>query len=543
MSKIAHYLQEHLLGEVTTSSEVRQLVSTDSSVLKSLPSFVVYPRDEQDIRKISRFSWQLAERRKILPITARGGGSGTSGGAIGAGAIIMLSAHMNRILELDAKKRTVTVEPGITYASLQQTLCTHDLFLPPYPATAGYSTIGGGISVNSVGEKSVKYGDMCRYLKGLRVVLSNGEVIETGPLSKRDLSYKMGLTTFEGQIYRAMDALLEDRAEVIQKFTYVSEARHNSVGYNLAKIRNKNDFDLTPIFVGAQGSLGVITEATLELAQMNQKTTFCLLSLKSLDAFKSVLPEILKLKPSICDFINRGTIDEVIKLNPKHLNTALGALDQEIHVFIEFDDAKESAIKSALKSLAKLTEAHMGELIICEKPEDRHRVEKIRKSVTSLFVPSGGQKVAMPVAEDIAVPVERLVDYLYEAQKIVTANQLPFAVWGNAGSGIVRMHPMLDLSQLGDRQKFFKISEGIYNLVASYRGSISASAGEGRIKAPYVHQLYGREYSELIQSVKAIFDPHGILNPGVKTATIDDVKALLASEYSLAHRHEHRPRS
>lgn len=542
MSKIAHYLQEHLLGEVTTSNEVRQIVSTDSSVLQSMPAFVVYPKDEQDVRKMARFSWQLAERGKVLPITARGGGSGTSGGAIGSGAMVLLSAHMNRILELDVKKRTVTLEPGITYANLAQTLCTHDLFLPAYPAT-GYSTIGGGISVNVVGEKSVKYGDTLKCVKGLRVVLANGEVIETGPINKRDLSYKMGLATFEGQIYRAVDTLLEEQAEIINKYAYVSEAQHNSVGYNLSKIRSKSDFDLTPIFVGAQGSLGIITEATLDLAELNPTSAFCLMSIKNLESLQSILPEILKLKPSICDFINRGAIDEVIKLNPKHFSSALGALDQEIHLFIEFNDAKESATKKAIKNLSKITEAYSGELIISEKPEDRLRMEKLRKSVAALFVPSSGQKTAVPVAEDIAVPITSLLDYLKQAQRIFADNHLPFAVWGNAGSGIVRMHPMLDLSQLGDRQKFFKLSEGIYNLVALLKGSVSASAGEGRVKAPYVHQLYGPEFAGLVHSVKAIFDPYNFLNPGVKTASINDVKALLVSHYSLARRHEHRPRS
>src|SRR5256885_535286 len=183
MSKIAHYLQEHLMGEVTDSLEVRRYFSTDASILQVMPSVVIYPANESDVRKVARFSWQLAQRGKILPITARGGGSDTSGAAIGSGIIMSFTAHMNRILTLDPKKEFITVEPGITFGSLQQTLYTHGLFLPPYPASSAYATIGGGIANNTIGEKSVKYGALGKYVEKLSVVLANGEIIETGTIS------------------------------------------------------------------------------------------------------------------------------------------------------------------------------------------------------------------------------------------------------------------------------------------------------------------------------------------------------------------------
>jgi FAD/FMN-containing dehydrogenase len=208
MSKIAHYLQEHLLGEVTDSLEVRRFFSTDASILQIMPSVIVYPANENDVRKTARFSWQLAERGKILPITARGGGSDTSGAAIGSGIIMVFTAHMNRILQLDPKKEFVTLEPGITFTALQQTLYTHGLFLPPYPASSAYATLGGSLANNAIGEKSVKYGDLAHYVEKLSVVLANGEVIETGPLNKRELNKKLGLATLEGNIYRGIDALI-----------------------------------------------------------------------------------------------------------------------------------------------------------------------------------------------------------------------------------------------------------------------------------------------------------------------------------------------
>ncbi|MEX1995413.1 MAG: FAD-binding oxidoreductase, partial [Candidatus Saccharimonadales bacterium] len=230
MSKIAHYLQEHLLGEVTTSPDARRHFAHDASVLELVPTAIVYPRDENDVRKTIRFAWQLAERGKILSVTARGAGSDTTGGAISNGIIMVFPAHMNRILSLDPKKATVTVEPGLTYDKLQQTLYTHGLFFPPYPASHAYATLGGGLANNATGEKSVKYGSTGNYVDYLQVVLANGELIETGPLGKRELSRKMGLSSFEGEIYRSLDALLEENHQIIEDRGSV-RSRFNSAGY------------------------------------------------------------------------------------------------------------------------------------------------------------------------------------------------------------------------------------------------------------------------------------------------------------------------
>jgi FAD/FMN-containing dehydrogenase len=140
MSKVAHYLQEHLVGEVMTSTDARRYFATDSSILQLAPALIVYPRNENDIRKTCRFSWQLAERGRVIPITARGSGSGQAGASLGSGILLVFPAHMNRVLELDTKANTVTIEPGINYGKLQQTLHTHGRFLPPYPATDGLAS-------------------------------------------------------------------------------------------------------------------------------------------------------------------------------------------------------------------------------------------------------------------------------------------------------------------------------------------------------------------------------------------------------------------
>ncbi len=538
MSKIAHYLQEHLVGEVTDTLEVRRYFSTDASILQAIPSVIVYPANENDIRKTMRFSWQLAERGKILPITARGGGSDTSGAAIGTGVMMVFTAHMNRILALDPKKEYVTVEPGITFGGLQQTLYTHGLFLPPYPTSSAYATIGGGIANNIIGEKSVKYGDLGKYVEKLSVVLANGEVIETGPISKRELNRKLGLTSLEGDIYRGIDALIEENQALLGDEKKRIQAIHNRAGYNLFDVKKKGGFNLTPLILGSQGTLGIVTEATLQLVQHNPAVELAVLSLNSLAELQDILPRLIALKPSICEMINQAAVYEVTRLSPNQLKGVLDNPAAAIHLILEFDDSKEGAQKKAIKNLSKLAEKTGGNLQIANNNEERERINKLRRSIATLFLETRGNARAIPVAEDVSLPVGRLADFLQKAAEIYAQAQLQPAFWGHAGDGVVRMHPVLDLAQIGDRQKLFRVADSIYDTALTFGGSITASSGDGRVRAPYTHRMYGQEAYRLMLQVKKIFDPHGILNRGAKTASADEVKAMLRNDYSPG-RHEH----
>lgn len=544
MSRVAHYLQEHLLGEVTDSPEVRRHFSHDASILRLSPSIVVYPRTESDVRKTARFSWQLARRGRVMPITARGGGSNTSGSAIGSGILLVFTAHMNKVLMLDAKKEFIVVEPGATYDKLEQTLYTHGLFLPPYPNSHHYASIGGGIATNAIGEKSVKYGNTGQYVEKLRVVLANGELIETGPIGKRELNRKMGLSTFEGEVYRSLDALLEENAELIEHERNRVRALRNAVGYNLYDVKpKKKDFDITPLFIGSQGTLGIITEATMEVISHNPITSMALVSLSNLNDLHSLLPELLKLKPSVLDMVNRAAIELVLQINPNQLAEVLDNPRADIHLFIEFDNIKEGDQKDGLKKIRKLVEKLDGSFHSADNPEAMEKFWKIRHSVSTILTQPQGQAKAIPMVEDVCVPVNSLVEFLHRASDIYEKNGLISAAWGHAGDGVVRMQPMLDLGQIGDRQKMFKIAEAIYEVVKDLAGSITAAAGDGRVRAPYTPILYSPEYLDLIKKVKDIFDPYGILNPGVKTASAEEVRTLMRGEYNLAHHHEHLPRS
>ena len=545
MSKVAHYLQEHLLGEVMTSADARKYFSTDGSIFTVTPSLVVYPRNENDVRKTARFAWQLAERGRVIPITARGSGTDQSGAALGSGIMLAFPAHMNRIVELDPKNGIVTVEPGLNYGRLQQTLHTHERFLPPYPASYEYSTLGGAVANNAAGETSLKYGATRAYVKSLRVVLANGEVIETFRLSKRELNKKLGLTTFEGEIYRALDALIEENKQVVAKTQL--DVTKNSAGYALADVKRADgSFDLTPLFVGSQGTLGVITEITMETEIYNPNKDLFMAEFDSLEKAVQAVLELRDLAtlPSSIEMVDDQLLGLVNRLNPNQLKGIISDVTPKVVLLIEFDEENDRQRKKAVKQTEKLLDDLATHFERETDPTAQARLWKVRHAAASVVAHSEGQLKAVPIIEDGIVPPEKLQEYIQGVYQLFASVQLQAAIWGHAGDGNLHMQPFLDLSQLGDRQKAFKLIDEYYKLVISLGGSTSGEHGDGRLRGPYLEKLYGAEAYSVFTKVKQLFDPYGTMNPGVKIGvSLDDIKPLVRTNYTLDHLYDHMPHS
>ncbi|MDB5186041.1 MAG: hypothetical protein JWL85_564 [Candidatus Saccharibacteria bacterium] len=545
MNKVAHYLQEHLVGEVMTNPDARKYFSTDTSIFQIPPAIVVYPRNENDVRKAARFTWQLAERGRVIPMTARGAGTDQSGAALGSGIMMVFPAHMNRILELDSKTGNVVVEPGINYGKLQQTLHTHNRFLPPFPASFEYSTIGGAIANNASGEKTVKYGDTRNYVQALRVVLANGEVIETRRLSKRELNKKLGLATLEGEIYRNLDTLIEENHELLKQLEL--PVSKNSAGYALNQVKRKDgSFDLTPLVVGSQGTLGIVTEATLNTESHNPNTTLIAAFLDDLQVAEEVVMELQKLpeKPSAVEMVDENLLNFVQEHNPNQLKTIVQPPFHKIILLIEFDNSSDRIQKRMVKKVCKILSKFQIAYQVETEALKREELWKIRHSASAVLSHAAGAAKALPVIEDGVVPIERFSAYLKAVYQLFERYNLRVAVWGHAGNANLHMQPFLDLSQVGDRQKIFKLLDDYYTMIIEMGGSITGEHNDGRLRAPYLLPMYGPEVYELFQKTKQIFDPYGTLNPGVKVdVSIDDLKPILRQEYSLDHLYDHLPRS
>lgn len=545
MNKVAHYLQEHLVGEVMTGVDARKYFATDGSIFTIPPAIVVYPRNENDVRKTTRFTWQLAERGRIIPVTARGAGTDQGGAAIGPGIIMSFPAHLNRILEFDGKSGSVTVEPGINYGKLQQTLHTHNRFLPPFPASLEYSTVGGAIANNASGEKTVKYGDTRTFVKSLRVVLANGEVIETKRLTKRELSKKLGLATFEGEMYRNLDTLIDENQELIKQPG--PDVSKNAAGYALSDIKHKDgSFDLTPLFVGSQGTLGIVTEATLSTVPHNPNTTLIAAYVDDLLVAEEVISELRKLseRPSAIEIVDSYLLDFVQSHNPNQLRGILTPPFPKLVMLIEFDSISERTQKRMAKKATKILSKRDVSYQVETDPGKRDELWKIRHSASAVLAHSEGTARALPVIEDGIVPMDRFRDYVEAVYALFKRHNMQAAVWGHAGDANLHVQPILDLSQLGDRQKIFKVMEEYYAMIIEFGGSTSGEHNDGRLRAPFLEKMYGPDTYDLFRKVKQIFDPYGTLNAGVKiNVALEDLKPILRQEYTLDHLYQHLPRT
>ncbi len=545
MSKIAQYLQEHLIGEVMTSVDARRYFATDNSIFTKAPSVVVYPRNENDVRKTARFTWQLAERGRVIPITARGNGTDQAGAALGDGIMMVFPAHLNRILELDSKTGSVTVEAGINYGKLQQTLKTHGRFLPPYPASYEYSSIGGAVANNAAGEKSVKYGDTKAYVSGLRVVLANGEVIVTGRIGKRELNKKLGLSTFEGEIYRSLDSLIEEHGETLQSM--VLGTTKNTAGYNVLDIKRPDgSFDLTPLFVGSQGTLGIVTEVMLDTEAFSSGTTLFMAGFESIELAQLAITELRANggMPSALEMVDGFLLDQVQAVNPNLIGAIVQPPFPAVTLFVEYDSNNDRNFKRTLKRAQRTLGKHSMSYLTETDAEKQEQIWKLRQTSSWLLGHTDGQRKALPVIDDAIVPVDKLQDLIKGTYDLFAREKMPVGIWGHAGDGNIHVAPMLDLSAVGDRQTAFRIIEDYTKLVLSLGGSTSGQGNDGRLRAPYLKHVYGNEVYALLTKVKQICDPYGTLNPGVKIGvTLEDIKPLVRGNFSLEHAYDHLPRS
>lgn len=540
MDNIAQYLRQHLTGEVLTSAKVREFFATDGSVFRVLPKLIVYPRSVTDVRKAIRFSWQLSEKGKVLPITARGKGTDQAGGALGEGMLLIFPAHMNNVLEID--KETVTVEPGELYATLQKILITHGRFLPPYPSSIDFSTIGGAIANNAAGEKTVKYGATRQFAKQLQVVLANGELITTKRLTKRELSKKMGETSFEGEVYRQMDALIMDHWDSIQKAK--PNVSKNSAGYDLWDVKHKDgSFDLTPLMVGSQGTLGVVTQVTLRTMPYNPQTTLLAAYFDDLNKAGEAVLHLAKLKPSALEVVDEHLLKFLDTHQPQQLEGLVTKPFPKIVLLIEFDDESAATRKRQAKRAKKILASLAYEYSVTDDPGEQALLWQIRHSAAAVIWQDKGAAKALPIIEDGIVPVERLPEYLEKVYAIFKRNNLEIAVWGHAGDANLHMQPFLDLGNMSDRQKAFRVMDEYYKMIIAMGGSWGEH-NDGRLRAPYLEQLYGEDLYHLFKEVKQVFDPYGMLNPGVKfDVTRQDQIKYLRQEYNMAHLYDHLPRA
>jgi FAD/FMN-containing dehydrogenase/Fe-S oxidoreductase len=511
LSALLAALAESVSGEVRADRLSRALYSTDASVYQIVPACVVLPRTEDDVVSVLR-----ACARSGVPITARGGGTSQAGQAIGPGVILDTSKYFHDILAIDPGARTARVRPGCVLDDLNRALRPHGLKFAPDISTANRATIGGMIANNSSGARSVVYGKTGDHVLGLRVVLADGSVIETGPLDASELEVKCLASGMEGACYRVVRRLAAEHADEIER-RYPKILRRVG-GYDLTSFRPEvgGTFDLTKIFLGSEGTLVVVVEATLRLVELPAAKAVLVAKFDDLLEALAVTPAILAQRPAAVEVIDRYVLDST-KLNPEasrlrdFLQDDPGAI---LIIELYGDDPAELPPRLDALQADLAGRSPSARLLRATGEAEQARIWKLREMALGLSMAEKGDAKAISFVEDTAVAPEHLRDYIAEFLDVIARHGTRAGVYAHASVGCLHVRPVVDLKTSSGVAAFEAIAAEVAGLVLKYGGSLSGEHGDGLVRSPFQEAMYGPVLYRAFRELKRAFDPLGLLNPG-----------------------------
>ena len=492
-------------GEVRFDALSRALYSCDASVYEIQPTGVVIPRSREALIQTVNVC-----RRHRCSITMRGGGTSQAGQAIGTGLIVDTSKYLNRILEVNVDERWVRVEPGIVLDDLNAALAKDRLRFAPDISSASRATVGGMIANNSAGARSVVYGKTIDHVLELQVALADGSVAWC-----RELADATTGSTLEARCYQTLRRLATSHAsEIERRFPKVIR---RVGGYNLDEFVEGRPVNLAKMFVGSEGTLGIVLEAKLRLVPLPTAKVLLVIQFDDLLDALGATPSILRHGPSAVE-----AMDAFI-LNHTKMNAELHRLRQ---TFVEGEPAALLCVEFAgdrVEDLAPRTDAVEADLraqglgIRCHRamtPAAQQAVWHVREAALGLSMSMKGDAKALSFVEDAAVAPDRLRDYIRELLELVAEHGTEAGVYAHASVGCLHVRPVVDLKTEDGVRTFESIASGVAGLVLKYGGALSGEHGDGLVRSPFMARMFGDELYGAFREIKRTFDPDGIFNPG-----------------------------
>ncbi|MDD3886210.1 MAG: FAD-linked oxidase C-terminal domain-containing protein [Victivallaceae bacterium] len=417
------------------------------------PELLIRARDTQEISRVMKYAFE-----HHIPVTPRGQGTGLVGGSVcRLGGIMLDLAGMNRILEIDEENLTLTVEPGVLLMEIAPAVEPLGLFYPPDPGEKS-ATIGGNISTNAGGMRAVKYGVTRDYVRGLEVVLADGRMIELG-----------------GKVVK------------------------NSSGYNLMQL-----------IVGSEGTLGIVTRATLRLVPLPKKAISLLIPFPTLNKAIETVPKIIRSKaiPTAVEFMEKS----VILAAEEYLGRPYPDKSADAYLLLTFDGNSRDEIESAYDAVARIClDNGAFDVLISNTPE---RNEAIWKARGAFLEAIKGSTTEMDEC-DVVVPRKQVAEFIKFAAGLEQRFGVRVRSFGHAGDGNLHIYILRDeLDEATWKQRLGEVFETLYSRAREIGGQVSGEHGIGYVKRPYLRESLGDDVLGLMAGIKKAFDPTGILNPG-----------------------------
>jgi anaerobic glycerol-3-phosphate dehydrogenase C subunit len=506
-NRIERHLKTLLSGDVCFDDITRTIYSTAACLYKIKPLGVVYPKNAEDLVKLVEYA--LDQR---IPLTARGAGSSLAGQTVNDGVIVDLSKYMNRILDLNPDEGYVVVQPGVVQDVLQKELKRHGKFFPPDTSSSAYSTLGGGIGNNSSGARSVKYGTTKDYVISLRAVLSDGDMIQTRPVSldliPEEFPGRPG--SLEEEIYTGLKGIVLENWDLIERYRPRTKS---SSGYNLFEVVQEDVFDLAKLIVGSEGTLCIVTETKLRIIDLPEHRAVAMAYFDDVVKAGRAVPLLLELDPSAIDVMD-GMVVDLVRDRERELNRFLPE-GVEMAYLIEFDGIDEDQVRRKIEQAEKFLrdEGLVFAFVPAKNEDEAALLWKIRKAGSAILGRVKGEKRPLRFIEDVSVPPDRLAEFLDKLWGILKQYDVRVGTIGHAGDSNFHVRPLLNPKDPTDIEKICRIADETYSLVVEMGGSISGEHGDGLLRTPFLKKQFGELY-DLLFEVKRIFDPANILNPG-----------------------------
>jgi FAD/FMN-containing dehydrogenase len=503
MTKVASFLNQHLTGSVFASQGIIDAFSTDRSILRIRPQAVAQPLDVAEVRKLIRFSYQLSAKGINYGITPRGSGSDTTGACLGSG-IVISTAKLNHIKEIDPRQRLVRVEAGVKLGELNQALALHSLTLPVDAAPE--RTIGGLIAntYNSALHDAIEQAE---------VVLANGELIHTEPLSRRALKKKLADKSLESDIYRYLDKLATDNPGLLE----ILRAQHTPTGYpGLALARYGKRFDLLPLFFGSQGTLGMVTEVILRCEYLAPPPLYITAAYEQLADVLALTDRAAALKPSVVNIYDCALFNAAAA-GGKNLRILEKRPETGYLVLLAFEPTNRRAHKRIVRKLRRELAPAVDSAASAADHYD-HRLEI--EAIVEHYLNQPGRHLRLAVADAVQISPDQFATYLTGLQALAETYHFDLPYYGSLLSHTYTVRPVINPTTTDGRRKALEFLRDYSELVQACHGTLSGGTPEGRVKTTYLDpRADAPELAELDQSIKQVFDPRGILNPGVKINT------------------------
>jgi len=487
------------------------IYSTDASLYQLKPLAVAIPHNEQALVELVKIAYL-----NDIPIMPRGSATSLAGQTTNRALIIDMTQHFNKILEVNSKEKYSVVQPGVVRDQLNAAAASHGLHFSPDPATSSRATIGGMIANNSSGTKSIMYGKTIDHVLELKVLLSDGTIIHTQELTQEEYNDLCLSDNNLSKIYRNFRQVIYDNAEDIKEV--FPKVLRRVQGYPLDEFVYTDRWNLSKLFSGSEGSLGIILEAKVNLDPIPQhKAAFTLHYTDRMQAIKEV-QHIIKFQPAAVEMLDYNVFVQS-KKNPltRDIHQRLIEGEPQATLSVEFFCLSADELNHKISEFKAWinTESNSYASPLLRTPQELEDSWTLRKNGLGLIMGDPDGRKPIPFIEDMAIDPVSLPDYIGEVLELCDAKGVETILYAHASVGVLHVRPNLDMTQQEDIVLMQEISEHVFQLVKKYKGSWSGEHGDGRNRGHRLKDFFGEKVYHALREVKNIFDPKNLLNPGI----------------------------